>query len=247
MLHSDPATAQYIGFEELTKSRDNFLLVGGENSGKSTILKSLLMNKLRSQAQAQLDEIAFYFDCKGKKLPSKNRIKAVLTEIYDSLPGSALYIDTLNNKTTTENALLIFDGVEGLSQRCIDELIDFLKEYKAPRFIISCKHATAHEIATKLRTEVARKFFEVNIGGMKRSHLKGLVGRWLSSSTKQNSVAREILKAVDNAGMPNNLFVYSMLLSIYERKQGHFSTYLHEADLVRKPPRSAKGLSRNLI
>ncbi|WP_432754900.1 metallophosphoesterase [Pseudomonas sp. WMBT8] len=223
---------QYIGFEELTKSRDNFLLVGGENSGKSTILKSLLMNKLRSQAQAQLDEIAFYFDCKGKKLPSKNRIKAVLTEIYDSLPGSALYIDTLNNKTTTENALLIFDGVEGLSQRCIDELIDFLKEYKAPRFIISCKHATAHEIATKLRTEVARKFFEVNIGGMKRSHLKGLVGRWLSSSTKQNSVAREILKAVDNAGMPNNLFVYSMLLSIYERKQGHFSTYLHEADLV---------------
>lgn len=223
---------QYIGLDELTRSRDSFLLVGGENSGKSTILKSLLMNKLKSQAQTQLDEIAFYFDCKGKKLPSKNRIKAVLTEVYDSLPGSALYIDSLSNKITTENALLIFDGVEGLSQRCIDELIGFLKEHKSPRFIISCKHATAHEIATKLRTEVEKKFIEVNIGGMKRSHLKGLIGKWLSSSTKQSSVAREILRAVDNAGMPNNLFVYSMLLSIYERKQGHFSTYLHEADLV---------------
>jgi len=223
---------QYIGFEELTRSRDNFLLVGGENSGKSTILKSLLMNKLKSQAQTQLDEIAFYLDCKGKKLSSKNRIKAALTEIYDSLPSSTLYIDALGNKITTENALLIFDGVEGLSQHSIDELIDFLKEHKSPRFIISCKHATAHEIATKLRTEGDRKFVEVNIGGMKRSHLKGLIGKWLSNPTKQNSVAREILKAVDNAGMPNNLFVYSMLLSIYERKQGHFSTYLHEADLV---------------
>ena len=223
---------KYIGFDELTRSRDNFLLVGGENSGKSTILKSLLMDKLKSQAQTQLDEIAFYFDCKGKKLPSRNRIKAVLTEIYDSLPNSTLYLDALGNKVTTENALLIFDGVEGLSQNCIDELISFLKEHKTPRFIISCKHATAHEIATKLRTEVCRKFVEVNIGGMKRSHLKGLIGKWLSSSTQQNSVAREILKAVDNAGMPNNLFVYSMLLSIYERKQGHFSTYLHEADLV---------------
>ncbi|MDH2201882.1 NACHT domain-containing protein, partial [Ectopseudomonas oleovorans] len=147
-------------------------------------------------------------------------------------PSSKLYIDALSNRVITENALLIFDGVEGLSQSCIDELISFLQDYNAPRFIISCKHATAHEIATKLRTQVGRKFVEVNIGGMKRSHLKGLIGKWIPSSAKQKPVAREILKAVDNAGMPNNLFVYSMLLSIYERKQGHFSTYLHEADLV---------------
>lgn len=223
---------KYIGFEDLARSRDNFLLVGGENSGKSTLLKSLLMDKLKSQAQTQLDEIAFYFDCKGKKLPSKHRIKTTLAEIYESLPSSKLYIDALGNKVITENALLIFDGVDGLSQSCMDELISFLVEHKHPRFIISCKHATAQELATKLRTKVCRKFAEVNIGGMKRSHLKGLVGKWLSSSTKKNSVAKEILKAVDNAGMPNNIFVYSMLLSIYERKQGHFSTYLHEADLV---------------
>lgn len=223
---------KYIGLDEMSRSRENFLLIGGENSGKSTILKSLLMDKLKSQSRTQLDEIAFYFDCKGKQLPSKHRIKSILTEIYESLPSSKLYIDALSNRVTTENALLIFDGVEGLSQRCIDELISFLQDYSAPRFIISCKHATAHEIATKLRTQVGRKFVEVNIGGMKRGHLKGLIGKWIPSSAKQKPVAREILKAVDNAGMPNNLFVYSMLLSIYERKQGHFSTYLHEADLV---------------
>lgn len=222
----------YIEFEDLVRARDNFLLVGGENSGKSTVLKNLLMNRLRSQSRAQLDEIVFYFDCKGKKLPSKYRIKSVLTEIYESLPNSPLYIEALANKVTTENALLIFDGVDALSQPCVEELISFLSECKAPRFIISCKHAAANEIATKLRVQGKRKFVEASIKGMKRSHLKGLIGKWLSNSTKQKSVAREILKAVDNAGMPNNLFVYSMLLSIYERKQGHFSTYLHEADLV---------------
>ncbi len=228
----DEGQEKYIEFQDLKNSRDNYILVGGENSGKSTILKSLLLDRLKSQARTQLDEIAYYFDCKGKHLPSKHRIKTTLTEIYESFPNSSLYIDALGSKVITENALLIFDGVDGLTQNCIDELVSFLKDFKAPRFIISCKHATAHELTTKLRGQANRNFVEVNIGGMKRSHLKGLIGKWLTNSPKQSSVAREILKAVDNAGMPNNLFVYSMLLSIYERKQGHFSTYLHEADLV---------------
>ncbi len=31
----------YIEFEDLVRARDNFLLVGGENSGKSTVLKKI--------------------------------------------------------------------------------------------------------------------------------------------------------------------------------------------------------------
>jgi len=228
----DEGQEEYIDFQDLKSSRDNYILIGGENSGKSTILKSLLLDRLKSQSRTQLDEIAYYFDCKGKHLPSKHRIKTTLSEIYESFPNSPLYIDALGTKAISENALLIFDGVDGLTQNCINELVSFLSEFKSPRFIISCKHATAHELTTKLRAQAKRDFVEVNIGGMKRSHLKGLIGKWLTNSPKQSSVAKEILKTVDNAGMPNNLFVYSMLLSIYERKQGHFSTYLHEADLV---------------
>lgn len=223
---------KYMAFEELANSRDSFLIVGGENSGKSTILKNLLMHKLKDQSRTELDEIAFYVDCKGKKLSSKNRIKSMLAEVYEKLPGASLYFESLARKIVTENALLIFDGVDGLSQGCIDELVGFLSDHQTPRFIISCKHATARELSTRLKTQAARNFSELNIGGMKRSHLKGLIGKWLTSASDKQKVAKEVQRIVGSAGMPNNLFVYSMLLSIYERKQGHFSNYLHEADLV---------------
>jgi predicted phosphodiesterase len=223
---------KYIELDELGMSRESYVIVGGENSGKSTILKRLLINKLRDQSRLELDEIVFYYDCKGKSIPSKHRIKSDLVEIYEPAPGSNLYIDILKNKTTTENALIIFDGLDELSEHCINGALEFLKEFKSPRFIISCKHAASQELITKLRKQSDRDFVELNISGMKRSHLKGLIGKWLPGDKERRSVAKEILKAVDNAGMPNNLFVYSMLLSIYERKQGNFSTYLHEADLV---------------
>ncbi|KPY53644.1 metallophosphoesterase [Pseudomonas syringae] len=223
---------RYIDFEQLSSSASNFVMVGGENSGKSTILKSLVLSRLKSQSRLQLDEIVFYFDCKGKKIPSKHRLKSDLIEIYEPCQNSDLYVEVLKNKITTENALLIFDGFDDLSAHCQSEVFSFLNDFKEPRFIISCKHASSQELTTSLKTKLSIDFVELNIGGMKRSHLKGLVGKWLPDPTARSSVAREILKAVENAGMPNNLFVYSMLLSIYERKQGNFSTYLHEADLV---------------
>lgn len=223
---------QYINFEQLESSRDNFVIVGGENSGKSTILKNLVISKLRDQSRLELDEIAFYLDCKGKTVGSKHRIKSELVGTYEHAPSSSLYIDILRTKVTTENALIIIDGLDELSAHCMDEVLDFLKEFNNPRFIISCKHSAAQELMTKLRKQAQRSFIELSISGMKRSHLKGLIGKWLPDDKERKAVTKEILKTVDNAGMPNNLFVYSMLLSIYERKQGNFSTYLHEADLV---------------
>lgn len=227
-------SAQYRSLNSISDSSESLIVLGGENSGKSTLAKRLSLHYLTNQSAQNLENVVFYLDLKGKTLKNTKRVSSELLSFYLQGGSEPSFQIKLEHKLNSNSAVIILDSLEGLDSPSLKIIFEYISTSPA-RFVIFGQ-LSARPVLREMTTRLGSKniFRYLNVKSLKRNHLKELISKWApsSSSTQTSKVASSALKVVSSAGMANNPFVFTMLLSIRERKAAAFRTYMHEADLV---------------
>ncbi len=231
--NSSDAQSEQISLHTLMSSNDSLLLLGGENSGKSTLAKRMAINYLARQADGDISQCVFYFDAKDGFISKLSRLKKNLLGFYfDDVEDSSCE-EKIKRKLTSGNAIILIDSCESLDNNSLKVLFDFIETYPAPRYILCSQLAARSDLIDRLNRLSEKKFKSIKVAGLKRAHVRQLFEKWSPSSKGKNfHTVSAAIKSITGAGMPSNPFVYTMLLSIKERKATTFRSYMHEADLV---------------
>lgn len=225
---------QYLSLNSLSDSQESLIVLGGENSGKSTLAKRLSLHYLTNQSAQNLENVVFYLDLKGKSYKNTKRVNSELLSFYLKEGNEPSFQTKIEHKLSSNGAVIIFDSIESIDPQSLKIIFEYIST-SAARFVIFSQ-LSARPVLREMTTKIGNisSFRYLNLKSLKRNHLKELVSKWApsTSSTQTSKVASNALKVVSSTGMANNPFVFTMLLSIRERKTAAFRTYMHEADLV---------------
>jgi predicted phosphodiesterase len=222
-----------IDLNTLLSINESLLLLGGENSGKSTLAKRMAIHFLNKQAEGDITQCFFYFDAKEEQISKNSKFKKNLLGFYFDDIDDASCEEKIKRKLTSNSSTILIDSCENLSTYSIKALFDFIRENPDPRYILCSQLSARSDLVEQLNRFENKKFKQLKVEGLKRAHVRELFENW-SPSTKGKSfhTVSQAIKSITNAGMPSNPFVYTMLLSIKERKAAVFKSYMHETDLV---------------
>lgn len=228
------APTKYHSLSSLSESSESLIILGGENSGKSTLAKRLSLHYLSNQSAQNLENIVFYLDLKGKTFKNSKKIDSELLSFYLAEGKEPTFQAKIEKKLSGAGAVIILDSIESLETHSLKILFEYISASPA-RFLIFSQ-LSARPILRELSTGISSKkiFRYLNIKSLKRNNLKELINKWnpTKTSSQTSKATANALKIVSSTGMANNPFVYTMLLSIRERKSTSYRTYMHEADLV---------------
>ena len=220
-------------FEDILNSTESIFVVGAENSGKSTLANKILIDKLREQSNENFSDLVFYVDCKDKIIRNVKKLREFILGYYFE-DNDTKYFRSRIEKSLSENlSTIIFDHVEKLDSDSLHILFEYIKECPKSRYII-LGQLSAHQILLELSSQISdiKKFKLYTIKSLKRSNIRELFKNWNNQASNSNNIVKNALSVVSGSGMPNNPFVYTMLLSIRDRKATAFRSFMHEADLV---------------
>ena len=225
---------QYLSLRSLSDSPESLIVLGGENSGKSTLAKRLSLHYLTNQTAQNLENVVFYLDLKGRTFNNIKQVNRNLLSFYLKDGNEPSFQTKIEKKLSGSDAVIIFDSIENLDLQSLKIIFEYISTSEA-RFVIFGQLSVRpdlRDILTKINCKKAFRYS--NLKPLKRNHLKELVSKWIpkTTSTQTSKVASNVLKIVSSTGMANNPFVFTMLLSIHERKSTAVRTYMHEADLV---------------
>lgn len=225
---------QYPSLSSLSDSQESLVILGGENSGKSTLAKRLSLHYLAHQAAQNFDNVVFYLDLKEKTFKNVKRLSRELLSFYLKDGNEPTYHAKIEKKLNSAGAVIILDSIEHIDTQSLKVIFEYISTSPA-RFVIFGQ-LSARPVLREMPSKISNsKYFRyLNVKSLKRNHLKELVSKWnpSTSNTQTSKVASNALKVVSSTGMANNPFVFTMLLSIRERKSSSYRTYMHEADLV---------------
>jgi predicted phosphodiesterase len=218
----------------LTAMSDSLIILGGENSGKSTLAKRLSINYLQEQASKNFEHIVYYLDAKSIPFTKSRKLKEGLLGFYKEDFDAKTFQSKIERALDDASPVVIIDSIETLDNQGLKALFEFVATHANVRFLLFGQ-LSARQTLSVFTTPLLGKsgFRYLTLNGLKRSHVRELFGKWVTpGEEKNNSIFNQALKVVSGAGMPNNPFVYTMLLSIRERKAAAFRSFMHEADLV---------------
>lgn len=231
-------TKTTLSLDSLRLSSQSHIILGAENSGKTIIAKRILLNHLLEQSHENLQTIVYYLDLNNANLNSTNQIKNQLLSFYTDDDNATIFAQRLEKKLNSADAVIVFDSLDALDKDTIKVLAKYIVENKHAKFYmfgqLTIKAALVELIADiSNRTNAELKFNFISVKSLQRSQVRDLFEKWTPCSNGENEKSIiNALRVIDSAGMPNNPFVYTMLLSISERKSATQKNYMHEADLV---------------
>lgn len=231
-------SAKVLSLSNLIASTHSHIILGAENSGKTTIAKRILLTYLQEQSHENLQSIVYYLDLNEANLNSTNQIKNQLLSFYIDDDNAKVFSQRLEKKLSGSDAVIVFDSLDALDKNTIKVLAKYIVENRHAKFYLlgqlSMRTALVDLVADiSTRTNAGIKFNFLNVKSIQRGQVRDLFEKWAPSRNGENEKAlRNALRVIDGAGMPSNPFVYTMLLSISDRKSTTHKSYMHEADLV---------------
>lgn len=234
---SKDSQSNVINLNNLVTMENSCVILGAENSGKSTLGKKIALYYLNELSNENLETFVFYLDIKNANLKSTNQIKNQLVSFFTEIEDADIFSKRIESKLLSKNAVIIFDSIEALDQNHEKSFEQFLKAHSQAKYFIfgknSAKTSVKNLLSNAFNGQHKIDFNYYSIKNIKRSQIRDLFGRWSTDKAgNKELLIKNALKIVDSAGMPNNPFVYTMLLSISERKATIQKNYMHEADVV---------------
>ncbi len=235
---TDSNVNKALTLPDLINSSHSHIIFGAENSGKTTLAKRILLSYLTEQTHENLRTIVYYLDLNKANLKNTNQINNQLLDFYTGDENAKIFSQRLEKKLNSPDAVIIFDSLNALDKTSMKVLGKYLVQNKGAKFYLlgqlSIRTALMElisEISTKENIDINFKL--LNVKSIQRGQIRDLFEKWtLGRGTENDKSVKKALKVISGAGMPSNPFVYTMLLSISDRKSITNQNFMHEADLV---------------
>lgn len=194
-----------FNFTELFELKNNYIIYGNDKSGKTVLLKYLLINFLEQFIRK--GTIPFYLDFKiieGKS-------------IFDLI---RYYYELSNNNTEKiikSKFIILVDNFDSTSSQK-GELFLFMKKYPSINFIFTCDYIT-YKIFQK-ESIADFEFSKLYFHDIKRTDVRGFLQKnEFNLGDRFEDVLNKVIKFCDQLELPMNYWTISVILLIHKKQK----------------------------
>lgn len=210
-------TEKIFSIEDISNSKDNLLLVGAKESGKTILLDKILIeltNKFR-----EYKKIPVYINF--EQTPS-NQIETIISR-YLNLGILEIKNDILKN----HDIVLLVDNMkfESKYKLILNNLKEFIEKYSNVSVVATCTSNTEGEIPLEaLGFSILELFKPAFIKGFQTKEIRQLMEKWFSNNSKLLDRSRELenlIKTLGTLNISRTPLAVSMFLWIIEKQENY--------------------------
>jgi len=205
--------------EALSSSKDNYWLIGSPGSGKSTIIKKLVLRLIEDVNSGRSNQVPVivYF----KELVEKNKLQDIRKYIFEKLQSSNQYEYEIDFDLWLKEGRIsvFFDGLDEIPKKSLrDEAIQALKQFQDEnanvRVIGACR-----DWDTDLFEERLNHFTFLRILPFNFRQIKRFVENWFLRKHKLQENMLEALKNTFMSGaLPKTPMVLTLIAILFEER-----------------------------
>lgn len=202
----------------IESGNDNWIIFGSSDTGKTSILKYMLINDLNRQKNRDYNNVSFYISAGDITLNSHNSILKHLCQFYFSPDAGTSFEEKIKRSLELGQCTIYIDNIHSLSLKERRHLFEFMNKFKSCKYIISCSINSLNVISHHSSGFTEHNFHSISIGGLKRANIRQMVSKWesLKETKRELDIYNDITKTIFNSQLPHNYFIYSTLLAIYD-------------------------------
>jgi len=196
--------------QEIIESKDNIIIFGGKESGKTILLDKIQLDLLQGKCR---NSIPVRLDFKSLK-----KIQTSIEEYWQKDSSEASQIINENPITLLIDNIIFSPKYEDK----VKAITKFLKEHSNVRIIGTCRQRTSSDLYLAYDNQGAFPFIRIAIEQFQGSQVRELAMKWIPQNI--SSVVREertevIINALSSLNIPRTPFAVSMFLWILERQE----------------------------
>ena len=208
-------TTEQVGLEEICNSKENLVLLGRKESGKTTAIHYLV--KFFTANFNALKTVPIIVDCTHIDYAGKNVIPRAAMRFVNEfcLSDDSFSQSDIEKLLKAGLCTVMFDGFEVVNPNQLEKIDAFLQEYPKNRFIFCEKEVISATAVADIPVKPACAY--------KKYHLCSLTKRQIRSYTEKNVIAAcqddkdmlvdKIILCFKNTSLPRTPFILSIILS----------------------------------
>ncbi len=221
-----------ISIDEICQSDENYLLIGREEIGKTTILNHIRLFHL-DPGKVDSAKIPLYFDFSdmpGGKNPVVNAIRNALRSYeIDQDPVEIL---------TDDRCILLVDNLEPSNTKILASLEEFVEQYPQHQYVFTINQRIIDELRSEGSVLSGIDYEKIYIHQFGRRQIRELAENWYSAGitgVSSGELADEIQQRLDEISLPFTPYVVSMMFLIIEQQSEYhaFNKASLLADFIR--------------
>jgi hypothetical protein len=213
---------------DILSVKGNVLLIGEQGSGKSLLLRHLLILQIQENIEnPERERVPFHFSIFDIFSMQVGAITELLEKILRTLKGEKL-LDDLHSRLLKGECILFVDGYNELADLVqkdeFEKLMQkFVQEYPACKVILSMR-SVEFDVVTKLRN-----FRKLCIQDFSKQNVLDLVRRWYFNEDRPlDAICEALTKNVILGQLPRTPLVYTLNLILYEQDKDEIATNISE-------------------
>lgn len=209
--------ANSISLEELVLGENNYLILGRDKCGKTSILKRIQLECLINYSRN--GKVPFFFDAREQEsnLDDKFELELLIRSYFE------INKSKVQKLLTSEDFMLLVDNYSPRSGMAV-YLNDFLEQYKNISYIISTEYNLSRTVDTfELGQSVYNKIY---FHDLKRQQIISYTDKRLSSNKKKAEIQDKIIQLCKQLELPLNYWTVSLLLLIHSKSTDSYSKNL---------------------
>lgn len=217
-------------FEDLIQTKDNFLLVGCKESGKTTLLKYLCIKAIGQEEEGH--KIPFYINY--QEVPAGKPIDAFQKAMLLYAYNQDFKIDLDIKQLLTEGkCLLLIDDFDFRKLSKIKRIKSFIAQFPLNKYIFSLKEDHDFSFDGEESYDIGISYKKIYLREFNRHRIRLLVENWFKNSSENiDKILDKITQNLKTLHVPSYPVVISVMLGILENTH---SFYPHnKASLLEK-------------
>jgi predicted phosphodiesterase len=209
--------APSISLEELVSCENNYIILGKDKCGKTSILKRIQLECLINYSRNR--KIPYFFDAKEQeaKLDDKFELEQIIRSYFET--NKAKVQDILES----EDFLLLIDNYSPKSGMAV-YLDDFLGHYQKVTYLICTEYNLSRTVDVfELGQSIYNKIY---FHDLKRQQIIAYTDNRLSSHKKKVEIQDKIIQLCKQLELPLNYWTVSLLLLIHSKSTDSYSKNL---------------------
>lgn len=192
--------------ESIIELKDNVIIFGIKESGKTVLLDRLLLEFLNKNNGTEM-------------LPAYIKFSSIKTDIKASIMES-----WHQNKVLTESLIskckivLLIDDIVFSDLKRLDIVKDFLLKHENARLIGTCLEAKKNDLILDAYSYSGFNYKRVELNEFNSRQIRTLADNWIGDAEDKYKKIEFLIKVFSNVGLPRTPFAISMFLWILERQ-----------------------------
>lgn len=205
-----------IDLESICNGKDNLVLLGRKESGKTTTIH-YLVKYLITNFNA-IKSVPIVIDCQYADFAGKNVISRIATRFINDycLPNDSYSQSDIEVLMKKGLCTIMFDGFEAVKPKVLEKVNKFIQEYPQNRYIFCEKEILTATAISEIPIKPDCDYKKYHLCPLTKKQIRAITQKTITTerSEDKSAIVDRIMLCFKNTSLPRTPFILSIILSL---------------------------------